>query len=277
VPVIERSRAMAQAFSLPTPPWLDYDVPHDVIPRTDALSEIAINSIPAGFSPTVWNGLSNWDAFLKPVGTVGAPLRPQKIPQRHMSKDDTCLDQIGRSVDAAAPPLFNAHTEHHISAPDPTDRVHQILAPPTIDYNIRRAIQQNVTKEGHVYILKAPKYFQRYFPNEPPLLKIGISTNVSSRMNSLKKECGLFDLTRVEDLEDRPFMLHWKIEELVHTELSNFNRILKCTRCKGKKGRETQHHEWFAVTEEVALRTVQRWRKFIEQEPYDENGVIKDY
>lgn len=134
-----------------------------------------------------------------------------------------------------------------------------------------------MNKEGYVYIFKAPKYFQRRFPDEPPLLKIGMAGHVSERMESLRKDCDLFDLARVDDFEGIPVNFYWKIEEQVHTELQNFRRVFPCKKCKSKNGAETKHKEWFAVTEEVALRAVQRWRKFIQQESYDENGLLKNH
>jgi hypothetical protein len=133
-----------------------------------------------------------------------------------------------------------------------------------------------VNKEGYIYIFKSPEYFRNYFPNEPPLLKIGMAKDVSKRMEILRGKCGLLDLSRVADCEDRPMQFYWKVEELVHTELQNFQRLFKC-KCRNAKSTETEHQEWFAVEEEVAPRTVQRWRRFIELEPYDENGILKGY
>lgn len=199
--------------------------------------------------------------------------RPIKMPHRHMSKDDTFLDQIASSVAAAAPPHFQASKEPDDSDPGPRTK----LCPSTIDSSIRDVIMNRVNKEGHVYIFKSPEYFRTFFPNEPPLLKIGMAKDVSKRMEYLRGKCGLFDLARVDDSQDRPMEFYWKVEELVHAELQNFRRLLNCKKCRSARGTETEHQEWFAVKEEVALRTVQRWRRFIELEPYDENGILKDH
>lgn len=206
--------------------------------------------------------------------------RPIKMPHRHMSKDDTCLGQIASSVAASAPPRFQASKGPKDSEPSPrteTERLSLLLCPSTVDASIRDAIMNRVNKEGHVYIFKSPEYFRRFFPNEPPMLKIGMAKDVSKRMEYLKGKCGLFDLTRVADCQDRPMEFYWKVEELVHTELQNFRRLFNCKKCRNAKGNETEHQEWFAVEEEVALRSVQRWRRFIELEPYDENGILKDH
>jgi hypothetical protein len=216
---------------------------------------------------------------LVPTSKENRP-RPIKMPHRNKSKDDTCLEQIASSIAAFAPPLFQASKGPKDSEPSPrteAERLRQTRCPSTIDVLIRDAIMNRVNKEGHVYIFKSPEYFRRFFPNEPPLLKIGMAKDVSKRMEDLRGKCGLFDLARVADCEDRPMKFYWKVEELVHTELLNFRRLFNCKKCRNAKGTETEHQEWFAVDEEVALRTVQRWRRFIELEPYDENGILKDH
>jgi hypothetical protein len=67
-------------------------------------------------------------------------------------------------------------------------------------------------------------------------VKIGIAVDVNKRVSDLKNDCGLFDLERVEDREDIPHRWYYKIEELVHSELANFNRVLKCGKCRTGKG-----------------------------------------
>ncbi|KAE9375027.1 hypothetical protein N431DRAFT_336838 [Stipitochalara longipes BDJ] len=141
--------------------------------------------------------------------------------------------------------------------------------PVQIDELIRNEISADVVQEGHVYIFKAPEYFQE--KGKPALLKIGQSTDVEKRRKTLKKLCKIKDLTRVEDYEAVPLRMYEKIEKLVHAELSNYRRLFYCEECR------TLHQEWFEVSEDMALRTVQRWRRFIRQEPYNENGKLKDY
>jgi hypothetical protein len=206
--------------------------------------------------------------------------RPIKKPHRNKSKDNTCLEQITSSVVAACgPPLFQASKgpkDSECSPTTETERLRQNRCPSTIDVLIRDAIMNQVNKQGHVYIFKSPEYFRRFIPNEQPLLKIGMAKGVSKRMEDPRGKCGMFDLARVADFEVRPMKSYWKVGELVHTELLNFRRLFDCKKCRNAKGTETEHQEWFAVDEEVALRTVQRWRRFIELEPYDENGILKD-
>lgn len=177
-------------------------------------------------------------------------LRPNNIPQRQGSKDDSFLAQTTSSV-----------KDSNILDPIP-------LASAEIDIDIRKMIRENVDSEGGVYIFKAPEYFKMCRPGKPALLKIGKSTNIKDRMDELKKNCGIFDISRVSDGETRSIAWYSRIEKLVHCELQNHRRIFRCHKC-GK-----EHREWFEVSEEVALQSVQRWRKFMEQEPYDKNGIL---
>lgn len=180
-------------------------------------------------------------------------LRPNNIPQRQGSKDDSFLAQTTSSVE-----------DSNILDPVP-------LTSADIDVAIRKMIRDNVDSEGGVYIFRAPEYFKMCRPGKPALLKIGKSTNIKDRLEELKKNCGIFDISRVSDGETRSIAWYSRIEKLVHCELQNYRRIFRCLKC-GK-----EHREWFEVSEEVALLSVQRWRKFMEQEPYDKNGVLKDH
>lgn len=142
---------------------------------------------------------------------------------------------------------------------------------------IRAMIKEAATKEGYIYILKAPQYFAKERPGQMPLVKIGMSVDPNQRMKEIKNSCGIEDLERVLDTEDSSCRYYYKIEKLVHDELANYARGLVCTGgCRSKKGIETEHTEWFAVSETVALQTVQRWRRFMDQNPYDGRGILKD-
>ncbi len=137
------------------------------------------------------------------------------------SKDDTFVEQISSSAANAAPPLFQAPSEQSIPDPEPSNRPDENgehFIPLLVDTWIRDAILKPVTKEGYVYILKAPKYFEENYPGEQPRVKIGIALDVDKRNSDLKNDCGPFDLQRVGDREDIKFPLYYKVEELVRTE-----------------------------------------------------------
>ncbi|KAH8587705.1 T5orf172 domain-containing protein [Bisporella sp. PMI_857] len=238
-------------------------VPQEEDPATEAHAPTLI------FSSTHRNGLDGPHTPLQSFG-MKETLGPQSAPQLQRSKDDTYLGQAAKNV-ARPPPLAHANTDSQIPAPSSTSKDSQTLSPLEIDSKIRAEIKREVNEEGHIYILKAPKYSQDYFPGEPSMLKIGRATDIAERMQTLSRTCKLSDLKRVQDPEDVPLRMYEKIEKLVHAELQNFSRVFECQGCGAR------HKEWFAVTEEVALKTVQRWRKFIQQKPYDGNGILKDY
>ncbi|KAF2178161.1 hypothetical protein K469DRAFT_695701 [Zopfia rhizophila CBS 207.26] len=55
---------------------------------------------------------------------------------------------------------------------------------------------------------------------------------------------------------------------LCYMEFNNFRGQYTCA-----KG--TQHSNWFAVSEEAAIRSVKRWRHFRAQRPYDDVGLLR--
>jgi hypothetical protein len=210
---------------------------------------------------TAFNSPSSW------------PLVPKGI-----SKDDILLNQTSKSK------IHDTSIHQQISTPDRKSR-HKTQEPDgkadgdqhergwLVDPELKRTILADVSEGAYVYVLQAPDYFIKN--KETPCVKIGISADVKTRITQLQKACGLKGLERVKDPMDRPHQLAKRIEQLCHTELSSFNRVLKCTNCK--TGKETEHKEWFAVPADVALKTVQRWRKFIQQDPYDKNGRIRTH
>jgi hypothetical protein len=277
-PSVPQSSASVAVATVPKQHGPTPEAVHQVAPAIAAGVKLQISPSPNSYSLKEFAAFDDWDKCLNPMISRENMFALSKIPHLQGSRDDTFLEQIASSVAAAASPNFQANKETNGSAfgnRTETERIGQPRNPSTIDYLIRKSIMNSVSKEGYIYILKSPKYFEEFFPNEPPLLKIGMTKDVSKRMESLKATCGLSDLARVPDCQDRPVEFYWKVEELVHCELQNFRRVFKCRTCKNRKGTETEHQEWFAVDEEVALRAVQRWRRFIEMEPYDENGILK--
>jgi hypothetical protein len=63
--------------------------------------------------------------------------------------------------------------------------------------------------------------------------------------------------------------LYERVEKLVQAELLIFQRDLECNRYKTKKSDETHHREGDEVSEEVALASMRKWTRFVQQKPYD--------
>ncbi|OCL14454.1 hypothetical protein AOQ84DRAFT_371258 [Glonium stellatum] len=146
--------------------------------------------------------------------------------------------------------------------------------PEAVDAYIREEILESVIKKGHVYVLSAPQYFKG---KGKKLVKIGKAVNVGDRISQIKSTCGISDLQRVFDDKDTPHHLYWKVERLVHAELENSREPLQCDLHRRQNGAPTEHGEWFHVPEQVALEVVQRWRDFVNEDPYDGNGVLKSH
>lgn len=278
-PMILSSTRLTSSPTLSASRLSDPDAPRGVVPRMDTISTTAGTHTQTLFTPRSWENWVNWKGHLRPPSPhmTAREIRfhTQRIPQR--SQDDTCVGQVARPLGDGTPAPFDANPEDQFFAAASANMVNEPFPPRVIDMKIREMIRRPVTKGGHVYILKAPEYFQKHLPQEKPLFKIGMTTDITQRIASIKRSCGISDLARVFDSGDVSLPLHWKVEELVHTELQNFRRPFACPKCKGNGSQAIMHTEWFAVTEEVALRTVQRWRNFILEEPYDENGDIKSF
>lgn len=136
--------------------------------------------------------------------------------------------------------------------------------------NLHKIAQESPFKEGYVYIFKAPKYFREKHKSGQEIVKIGKSTQITDRVSTLKKTCGIYDLEIIEDDQCISHRWYHMLGQLVQAEFERFNYKFTC-QCK------TEHREWFAVSETVALHAVRRWRKFIHEEPYDNNGRLLEH
>lgn len=139
--------------------------------------------------------------------------------------------------------------------------------PRDIDNDLRDELLQGTVREGFAYVLQAPKHFQD--KGLAPLVKIGYAKNVAVRIKDLYKNCKIEGLEQVSDDQAFAHALYEKTEKLAHVELSNFQRKWLCDSCK------VLHGEWFEVAPEVAVQVVQRWRKFLENVPYTNSGILQ--
>lgn len=123
------------------------------------------------------------------------------------------------------------------------------------------------SSSGDVYVLQNPAW-----PNH---VKIGESgRDVDKRITELKKSCDIRSLKQVVDTEQRNFLNYKIVEKLCHEELKNFRKKFLCTSCKNLRGDQKKHQEWFQVNPEIAVRTVQKWRRWMSLSPYDGDGDL---
>lgn len=126
-------------------------------------------------------------------------------------------------------------------------------------------------KGGDCYIFKQiPQGREGQQHAASKLLKIGIATSIQDRMEEIEKDYGV-SLVDAEALvrrgEKTPNFR--RVEQLVQDELWNFRYNHPCN----KDGRT----EWFLVPTEQATRCVQRWRRFMEHNPYTKSGKLKAF
>lgn len=246
--------------------------PHSGIGRSHSASIFPLQSL---FSSSDQNFNSS---PVRPLPTTRAnQARLGNALPRSRRRDNISPRQTSHPADAAPPSLSHPGTEQSNQATGGTI-AEAILYPRQIDQVIRDIITGQKTPGGYTYVLRAPQYFQNRDPPLPPLVKIGKSKDVQARMSKLRHQCKIPDLSRVTDREEVIIDEFEKVEIIVHAALQNFQRDPECKVCKSKgKGLDTCHKEWFNVSEDVALQTVQLWRKFAEQKPWDQDGIIKDY
>ncbi|KAI9731614.1 MAG: hypothetical protein M1818_007744 [Claussenomyces sp. TS43310] len=157
----------------------------------------------------------------------------------------------------------------------------------------RRAKEKASWTWGWIYILTSPSC--------PGKVKIGFTELGPHVRRDQWKKCG-HELKLAKDENDKPFAHAGLVERLIHQELCNKRYTFQCSVCKGKHNdcrlprldrrsqaershaavlerkvsRRTRHKEWFEVSEEVALQTVEKWRGWIVQnDPYGYDGQLR--
>ena len=68
-----------------------------------------------------------------------------------------------------------------------------------------------------------------------------------------------------------------RIERVFHEELNNFRRSIQCRNGVNGARCDTVHMEWFAVPEDVAIRTVKRWKRVLDYAPYGDSGLLNSF
>ncbi|KAF2795879.1 hypothetical protein K505DRAFT_323730 [Melanomma pulvis-pyrius CBS 109.77] len=101
----------------------------------------------------------------------------------------------------------------------------------------------------------------------PHLLKIGSSRNCTQRKQQLERDCNI--KLDVIDTSDE-LQNYLRAEHLAHSDLLHLQREYICLKCGAN------HTEWYEVSEDLAIKTVKRWVKFMQKEqPYNGRGELK--
>ncbi|KAK7423108.1 hypothetical protein QQX98_001184 [Neonectria punicea] len=129
---------------------------------------------------------------------------------------------------------------------------------------LRSLSDKERSSEGCIYVYTFPENYH----DAAPYLKIGNASDLDNRMASWERQCGY----KPKVLSDFRTELYVKVERLVHAQLRN-QRIREtggCPRCQVK------HQEWFKVRSSKACEVLGLWTAWTRQEPYHENGILKD-
>ncbi|KAK4902068.1 hypothetical protein LTR27_000970 [Elasticomyces elasticus] len=126
--------------------------------------------------------------------------------------------------------------------------------------------------KGWVYIVRDP---------ELDLVKIGSTQNrIGTRVRAVQTQCKAtshdWKIIRGEqeerDQQEVPIYAYKLLEKLVQADLAPHRWYFECA-CGLNKPKivpgYTQHQEWFDVSDQTALATLQLWRSFLLQMPFD--------
>lgn len=114
---------------------------------------------------------------------------------------------------------------------------------------------------GEIYL-----FYDSRFPN---IIRIGFTSRTPDmRLREWKSRCSS-TLVLIPDTLSRPVYYPRRLEQLIHIDLESRRRRDWCQYCNH------YHNEGFEVSKQLALATVQLWRRWMESEPYNEAGKLK--
>lgn len=125
---------------------------------------------------------------------------------------------------------------------------------------------RDIAKDGFIYIY--------WFPVNFGHIKIGVTTRSADvRLREWENQCGhkpeLMYPKSIEDMQRVPHV--WRVEAIVHAELRKFRRKeVECNAC------HKAHNEWFESSTSAAIIAVKKWSAWMQKEPYEPSGRLKD-
>ena len=127
--------------------------------------------------------------------------------------------------------------------------------------------------DGCIYVLQIPGCLD--------YVKIGRTEEDPHKRMNQQLSCG-YELEIIDKGSFTKVPFHQRVEKLIHQDLRNMQHTFLCS-CKRtkKKGSAddsdglTEHGEWFKINPQEAINTVNKWRDWMHQEPYDGYGDLK--
>jgi hypothetical protein len=179
----------------------------------------------------------------------------------------------------------SSSSESHKETPEPPDDRQNICeiavhTPHTVNNRIFELLNHPVPrpKEGKPLTKGIVYIFRDQDQSRQHRLKIGFTTDdADTRRKQIQSKCkvnleALDYLSLEKDYSlQSPFLHPRRAERLIQKELEPWKRPYRCTRCN------TLHGEWYDVSEEVAIRTVTRWVRFMHSGPYYETSQLSQF
>ena len=135
-------------------------------------------------------------------------------------------------------------------------------------------------KPGWVYAIRDPNL---------DLVKIGYTTEAPplgleeqaghKRLKAFERDCKASEAFILGGISQVSVLAFRRLEGLIHEDLRPHRWYFECE-CGMKRGRKmhnTEHHEWYKITDQVAIDTVKLWRDFILQGPYGDLSENEDH
>lgn len=142
------------------------------------------------------------------------------------------------------------------------ERYSEILALKKVMAKARRLTQSSSL--ASIYLLHDPKV--------PNIVRIDSTTfSPDIRLEQWRSRCSP-TLSLVPDTLSREVFYHRRLEELILTDLKS--RRIQGTRCQYCN---YYHRQEFEISKQLALDTVELWRRWIELGPYDKIGKLKGH
>ncbi|KFY64243.1 hypothetical protein V496_03389 [Pseudogymnoascus sp. VKM F-4515 (FW-2607)] len=204
--------------------------------------------------------------------------------QSRNSTEEACIQPQVAGLNSR--PTFSHYDEEKLTGKDILDKIFGLLW-----YNGKRKGRQSSLKPtsqkvetkslgyGFLYIYTSPMC-----PNH---VKIGMTSGTPhARIKQWNGKCKL-PIERVEDLKHHPFLHFQLAERLIMAELYNYRRKYECHKChkrhidpikvEEKSTKNMVHHgEWYEISEELGLATVQKWRGWLAtSNPYTLDGILR--
>ncbi|KAI7333736.1 hypothetical protein KC315_g4117 [Hortaea werneckii] len=119
-------------------------------------------------------------------------------------------------------------------------------------------------RRGSVYVVRDP---------ELDLVKIGFTTgSIDDRVGRIASQCRA--ISHEWQIENKasivPIFAYRHLEKLVHRDLAphRWFFLCECGSTRGTASGFTEHQEWFGVSSEIAIKTIELWTDFLLRDPY---------